>query len=72
MFDRVFERVYNGSGLQVPWYALLGNHDWRSLSSPALQINATRRWSPRWRMPRSCRRSTRSARCSCAGQRLPT
>ena len=51
MFDRVFERVYNGSGLQVPWYAVLGNHDWRSLSSPALQINATRRWSSRWRMP---------------------
>ena len=41
MFDRIFERVYNGSGLQIP-YAVLGNHDWRSLEqSGAAVINAT-------------------------------
>jgi tartrate-resistant acid phosphatase type 5 len=43
-----FEAVYDGPGLQVPWYAVLGNHDYGG--EPDAQIAYTRR-SSRWRMP---------------------
>jgi tartrate-resistant acid phosphatase type 5 len=43
-----FERVYTGRSLQVPWYAVLGNHDYPR--SPEAQVEYTRQ-STRWRMP---------------------
>lgn len=43
-----FEQVFAGASLQTPWYAVLGNHDYRG--SVAAEMNYTIR-SPRWRMP---------------------
>lgn len=43
-----FEDVYSAPSLQTPWYAALGNHDYRG--KPHAQI-AYGRTSPRWRMP---------------------
>ncbi|MCS7176896.1 MAG: metallophosphoesterase [Candidatus Kapabacteria bacterium] len=43
-----YERIYSDSSLQVPWYAVLGNHDYRG--RPEAQIAYSRR-SSRWRMP---------------------
>lgn len=51
MFDEHFEHVYNGTSLRrLPWLVTLGNHDWRSARSPALQLAQTRR-SERWHLP---------------------
>lgn len=43
-----FEKVYTHAALQRPWYAALGNHDYRG--NPYAQIDYTRQ-SHRWRMP---------------------
>ena len=43
-----FEDVYTAASLQTPWYAVLGNHDYRS--SAEAQVAYTRH-SARWRMP---------------------
>ena len=43
-----FEEVYTAPSLQIPWYAALGNHDYRG--SPQAQVAYTRN-STRWRMP---------------------
>ncbi|MBL8554377.1 MAG: metallophosphoesterase [Phenylobacterium sp.] len=43
-----FEEIYAAAALQTPWYAALGNHDYRG--KPAAQI-AYAKVSPRWRMP---------------------
>lgn len=43
-----FEAVYDAPSLQVPWYACLGNHDYRG--KPDAQITYAKT-SPRWRMP---------------------
>jgi acid phosphatase len=43
-----FEDVYSAASLQTPWYAALGNHDYRG--KPHAQI-AYGRTSSRWRMP---------------------
>lgn len=43
-----FEEVYTASSLQTPWYAALGNHDYRGVAQA--QIDYTR-VSRRWRMP---------------------
>jgi acid phosphatase len=45
-----FEDVYTAPALQVPWYAALGNHDYRG--HPDVQ-QAYARTSARWRMPGS-------------------
>lgn len=44
----MYEHVYTHPALQVPWHALLGNHDYGS--NPQAQVDYTAR-SPRWRMP---------------------
>lgn len=43
-----YEEVYAAPALQVPWYAALGNHDYRGVPSAQL---AYARASARWRMP---------------------
>jgi acid phosphatase len=43
-----FEAVYTDPALQTPWYAALGNHDYRG--DPRAQVAYTR-LSRRWRMP---------------------
>lgn len=48
LWQSVFEGVYTHPALQVPWYALLGNHDYRG--NPQAQLDYATR-SKRWRMP---------------------
>lgn len=43
-----FENIYNAPSLAVPWYAVLGNHDYRS--NPDAQIDYGKKNS-RWNMP---------------------
>lgn len=43
-----FEDIYTAPALQTPWYALLGNHDYRGV--PQAQIDYAKT-SARWRMP---------------------
>ena len=43
-----FEDVYTAPALQSPWYAVLGNHDYRGRPEAQLAYAAT---SARWRMP---------------------
>lgn len=43
-----FERVYADTALRVPWYPVLGNHDYRG--HPDAQVAYSQR-NPRWRMP---------------------
>lgn len=45
---RSFEDVYTAPALQTPWYAALGNHDYRGVAQA--QVDYTRLGS-RWRMP---------------------
>jgi acid phosphatase len=43
-----FEDIYNQKALELPWYVVLGNHDWRG--SVQAQIEYTKK-NPRWNMP---------------------
>lgn len=43
-----YENVYTAPSLQTPWYALLGNHDYKGLPQGQIDYAAA---SPRWRMP---------------------
>ncbi|MGE0741945.1 MAG: purple acid phosphatase family protein [Hyphomonadaceae bacterium] len=43
-----FEDIYAAPSLQIPWYVVLGNHDYEG--SPAAEVDYTRT-STRWRMP---------------------
>ena len=43
-----FERVYADPALQVPWYVILGNHDYRGSCAAQLAYGQV---SPRWQMP---------------------
>jgi acid phosphatase len=42
-----FEDMYNAPSLNVPWYILLGNHDYQGIVDAQLQY----RRDPRWRFP---------------------
>jgi len=43
-----YEKIYRAPSLQVPWYVLLGNHDYQT--NAQAQIDYTLH-SPRWKMP---------------------
>lgn len=43
-----FEDVYTAASLQTPWYAALGNHDYRGRPGAQVEYGQT---NPRWRMP---------------------
>ncbi len=45
---RSFEDVYTAAALQTPWYAALGNHDYRGVAQAQVDYTGL---SPRWRMP---------------------
>ncbi len=47
-WQTTFEKIFDLPGLNVPFYAVLGNHDYRS--NPQAQVDYTR-ISSRWRMP---------------------
>ncbi len=43
-----YENIYTAPSLQVPWYAILGNHDYRGNSQAQLDYSTR---SKRWRLP---------------------
>jgi len=43
-----FEDVYNAKSLELPWYAILGNHDHRSNIQAQIDYHTK---NPRWNMP---------------------
>ena len=49
-WQKSFEEVYHDSKLQVPWYCILGNHDYHAPGDCDAQI-AYHRINPRWNMP---------------------
>ena len=52
-WEEVFRRVYRAEALQVPWFAVLGNHDYHG--NPEAQIEYSRRGRDRrWVMPDHC------------------
>jgi len=50
-FKAVFEDVYKGDKLQVPWYTIVGNHDYRSGASGIDAQVRYSKMSKRWKMP---------------------
>ncbi len=49
-WQKSFEQVYHDPALQVPWYCILGNHDYHAGGDCDAQI-AYHRINPRWNMP---------------------
>jgi len=47
-WQKSFETVYDAPSLQVPWYVILGNHDYAGKCEPQLEYGKTH---PRWIMP---------------------
>ena len=47
-WQKSFETVYDAASLQVPWYVILGNHDYAGSTVPQLAYGKTH---PRWLMP---------------------
>lgn len=47
-WETSFENIYTGNFLQVPWYVVLGNHDYRT--NPQAEIDYSNK-SARWTMP---------------------
>lgn len=51
LFEQAFEKVYAAPSLQVPFWVLLGNHDYYVSAQGELDYAAQRRGSGRWTMP---------------------
>lgn len=51
LFEQAFEKVYAAPSLQVPFWTLLGNHDYYVSAQGELDYAAQRRGSGRWTMP---------------------
>jgi len=47
-WQKSFEKIYDAPSLQVPWYVILGNHDYAGKTEPQLEYSKTH---PRWVMP---------------------
>ncbi len=47
-WQKSFETVYDAPSLQVPWYVVLGNHDYAGKTEPQLDYGKTH---PRWIIP---------------------
>ncbi len=47
-WQKSFEQVYHAPSLQIPWYVILGNHDYVGKCEPQLAYAKTH---PRWIMP---------------------
>jgi acid phosphatase len=47
-WEQKFERMYAAPSLQVPWYPVLGNHDYRGRVRAYIAYSAR---NPRWHMP---------------------
>ena len=47
-WQKSFEQVYTALSLQVPWHAILGNHDYHGNCDAQIDYHQT---SPRWNMP---------------------
>ncbi len=52
-----FKNVYTGDALKLPWYAVLGNQDYRL--SPEAQVEYSRH-DAQWNMPELCRYPVRT------------
>eukprot|EP01128_Nolandella_sp_AFSM9_P008510 TRINITY_DN521_c0_g1_i3.p1 TRINITY_DN521_c0_g1~~TRINITY_DN521_c0_g1_i3.p1 ORF type:complete len:398 (+),score=46.59 TRINITY_DN521_c0_g1_i3:39-1196(+) len=50
LWQQTFERVYNDSVFQVPWYICVGNHDVDGLANAQAQIDYSQQ-STRWNLP---------------------
>uniref|UniRef100_A0A7S3VGW3 Calcineurin-like phosphoesterase domain-containing protein n=1 Tax=Dunaliella tertiolecta TaxID=3047 RepID=A0A7S3VGW3_DUNTE len=48
LFSKCFTDVYSAEGLQVPWYAVLGNHDYADGSKNGTLVEGV--YSPRWQL----------------------
>jgi len=46
-----FETVYNSPALNVPFFASLGNHDYKKNANPDAQVNYSKRHNTKWKMP---------------------
>ena len=57
LFQTIFEEVYTGVDLQVPWYCALGNHDYQGSVDSQIAYSAR---SSRWRVPARYFRFTQS------------
>lgn len=51
LFDLAFEKVYTAPSLQVPFWVLLGNHDYHKSVQGELDYAAQRKGSGRWTLP---------------------
>ena len=52
-----FEQVYDAPSLHIPWYVVLGNHDYKGNIQAQIEYSGT---SSRWRMPARYFRITKS------------
>ena len=51
LFDQAFEKVYTAPSLQVPFWVILGNHDYYQSVQGELDYAAQRRGTGRWTLP---------------------